>query len=82
MTGKTISKANPRDAELLESAQNLLNAAYAYWKAYQKKLGASAVIYLEDNDGHLVVFTRGEYKDWIMDAVSEIHRDPEARFIE
>ena len=76
-TNKTIGK----NTELYTAGQALLEAAYAYWKLYRKELGASAVVYLEADNGHMVIFTRGEYKDALMGGVSQIASDPEARFL-
>jgi hypothetical protein len=53
-------------SELNEKGQALLNAAYEFWKAHQKLSGPRAVVWLEDTSGHLVIFTRGEYRSAIM----------------
>ena len=70
-TNKTISK----DTELYTAGQALLDAAHVYWKLYRKELGTSAVVYLESDSGHLVIFTRGEYKGALMGVVSDIAND-------
>ena len=47
-------------------AEKLMKAAYEYWQECQKIGGPRAVIWLSDTDGKLVVFTRGEYRETIM----------------
>ena len=42
-----------------------------------KSLEASAVVYLEADNGYLVIFTRGEYKNALMSVVSQISGDPD-----
>jgi hypothetical protein len=64
-TNKTI----PLESELGQKGKALLAAAYEYWKAYQKELGSTAVVWLDDDSGHFVLFTRGEYRDAIMNEV-------------
>lgn len=44
----------------------LILAAYEYWQAYVEELGPAAVVWLEDDSGHFVLFTRSEYKDFIV----------------
>jgi hypothetical protein len=44
----------------------LLVAAYDFWKEHQKVCGAWAVVWISDNSGKLVVFTRSEYRGDIM----------------
>ena len=61
-TNKTISK----DSELYKAGQELINAASNYWKEYQKEIGGAAVVWLSDESGHLIVFTREEYRNTIM----------------
>jgi phosphopantetheinyl transferase (holo-ACP synthase) len=67
-TGATIT------AELDEKATALLAAAYAFWEAHQKAYGTGAVVWLGDDDGKLVVFTRMEYRDGIMGVVDRLNR--------
>ena len=57
--------------QMTKAAQALLDAAYEYWRAYQDdpETGNDAVVWLEDTAGHLVVFTRSDYRDEIMAGV-------------
>lgn len=52
------------DSPLQELGQALLDAAEAYWKAYQKEWfrGGGAIVWLDDSRGNTVIFTRGEYR--------------------
>ena len=64
-------------SNLEKMAQNLIAAAYEYWQEYQKEVGTSAVVWLEDNSGHFILFTRGEYKDSIISrATNETRNEP------
>ena len=71
-TNKTIGK----DTKLHKRGQELLDAAYAYWQEYQKECGSAAVVWLEADDGHFVLFTRGEYKSDIMGVIPFFASDP------
>lgn len=72
-TNNTISK----ESELAEKGQALLKAAYEYWQVHQREAGGGAVVWLEDTSGHFVLFTRGEYKDAIMErAYRETRTEP------
>ncbi len=55
-----------KDPQLHEAARALLDAAYKYWQEYQRVCGRAPVVWLKDNNGHMVVFTRSEYGDTIM----------------
>jgi len=56
------------ESELGQAAKKLVEAGYDYWKLYQKQLGSCAVVWLEMENGHFILFTRGEYKNAILDA--------------
>jgi len=43
--------------ELKDKGQNLISAAYEFWKVHQKLQGPRAVVWLEASDGHFVLFT-------------------------
>lgn len=58
--------------ELEEAADALLSAAMTYWKAFRRVNGGAAVVWVEDEDGRLVVLTRGEYRDTIMANIEPI----------
>jgi hypothetical protein len=58
-----MSLASP---ELEAKGQALLDAAYEYWKQARKEGISGAIIWLDDNDGHTVIFTRGEYRGHLL----------------
>lgn len=59
------------ESELFVKAKALIEAGHNYWKQYQKDVGGSAaVVWLECENGHFVLFTRGEYKDSILSAAN------------
>ena len=49
-------------AQLREKGRALLDAAYEFWKIHRSLAGPRAVVWLEDTSGHMIVFTRGEYR--------------------
>lgn len=51
--------------ELFDKGAALLKAAQDYWDEYQKTGNRNAVVWLQGDDGALVVFTRGEYGEQI-----------------
>ena len=51
-----------------EAAQAVLNAMHEFWKLQPMR---GAVQWIEDADGRVVIFTRGEYRDHIMAAIDE-----------
>lgn len=61
-------------ADLEGPAERLIAAARDYWEAYHRHgaLGGQAVVWLGDNSGALVVFTRGEYRDRLVDFVESL----------
>lgn len=71
MTNNTI---DPK-SNLSKKAKKLMEAAYEYWEVYTKECGRGAVCWLENDNGHFVLFTRGEYKDAIMHAAHRETRD-------
>ncbi len=66
-----------KDTELYKKAQALLTCAYEYWQEYRKLGEPSAVVFVEANSGHFVLFTRSEYKEAIMSVVrTETYGEP------
>lgn len=59
-------------AQLEEEGRKLLEAAYNYWEAAHKAGISGAVIWLQDDDGKLVIFTRGEYRATLMQGIEKI----------
>lgn len=69
------------ESGLAKRGAELIEAAYAYWKEYRKTIGGpSAVVWLEADNGHFILFTRGEYKDAIMSAANRECAGAEALF--
>lgn len=65
------------DSELAKKGKALLLAAHEYWEVYQKELGPSAVVWLENDNRHFVLFTRSEFKDSIIaNACRETRNEP------
>ncbi len=52
--------------ELYDVGMKLMQAAYDYWEVYQKKVGSAAVVWVENDNGTFLLFTRGEYKENIL----------------
>lgn len=59
-----------KDTELYRRGEALLEAAYQYWQEYKKLGEHSAVVWLESESGHFVLFTRSEYKEAIRQVVA------------
>ena len=56
------------ESELGQKAAKLLEAGYDYWAAYQRVFQSGAVVWLEGDNGHFILFTRSEYKNDILQA--------------
>jgi len=61
--------------ELRESGQILISSARAFWEVHQKLCGPRAVVWLEDDSGGLILFTRGEYKSQIMRNIAPLSQE-------
>ena len=61
----------PED-DLAKRGQELVDAAQAYWDEYHRQGLKGAVVWLQDEDGRLVVFTRGEYAEYLKTAVNQL----------
>ena len=59
-------------ADLEAVGAKLLDAAQAYWEAAHKAGISGAIIWLEDFDGRLVIFTRGEYRHQLMQSIERM----------
>lgn len=66
----------PENSKLHTAAKALLDAGYDYWREYKKQYGACAVVWLEADNGHFILFTRSEYKGDILSRVPIITGDP------
>lgn len=62
----------PTGGPLHNAAQRLLDASLSYLTIYQETLGPDAVVYLKDTDGRVVIVTRGEYTDALMEGVGVV----------
>lgn len=76
LTNKTIAK----NEALYEKGNALLKAAYDYWEEYNKSIGKSAVVWLQNDNGHFILFTRSEYRERIMREVDRINFDEKHMF--
>lgn len=65
------------DSILHQKATALFQAAHEYWEEYQKVIGPDAIVWVENDNGHFVLFTRSEYKNAIMaSATRETKTEP------
>lgn len=77
----TTNKSIEQESDLHQKGKALLKAAYEYWQQYRKDVGGpAAVVWLEADDGHFVLFTRSEYKDSIVRNATMACRGEEALF--
>ncbi len=63
----TITKTDPRH----EAALRALDAMHEYWKLAPHR---GAVQWIEDADGRLVVFSRGEYRSQILEGIEATYQ--------
>lgn len=68
---EVIATTDPRHA----AAKAALESMHAYWKIDPFH---GAVQWIEDTEGRVIVFTRGEYREKIMRAIGEGHTDTRA----
>ena len=66
---------NDKQKEILrKKAQIAMDAAYDFWKENSKYSG-HAVRWLTDTEGKLLIFTRGEYKQQILENICKFGDD-------
>jgi hypothetical protein len=66
-TNKVIDTASVLHAK----GEALIKAAHEYWQQYTKDVGGpAAVVWLEMENGHFVLFTRSEYRQSIIAAAN------------
>lgn len=58
--------------ELQELGAKWLDAGYAYWTAAQKEDIGGAIVWIADLNGYTCVFTRGEYRQTLMNNIDRI----------
>jgi hypothetical protein len=58
--------------DLAKVGDKFLAAGYAYWEAAHKAGIEGAVIWLQDTNGRMVVFTRGEYSQQIVGNIERL----------
>ena len=56
----------------VEAGNELIRAARAYWELYQLEYSPAAVVWIKDDAGQLVLFTRGEYREQIMHNIDNL----------
>ena len=66
----------PRATPLFDAAKVLLIAAERFRELKQRlHPPAGAVVWLEDQDGRVLIFTRGEYRDILYENVDKLDND-------
>ncbi len=69
------------EERLYEKGRALLEAAYDFWKDCHENGQTGAIRWLEDDKGHILIFTRGEYKSQLMENIwNQIDKDKTIRF--
>jgi hypothetical protein len=63
--------AKPLD-HLAEIGGRLIDVAYEYWREAQKVGVGGAVVWLQDGDGKMVLFTRGEYRSTLLSNIERL----------
>lgn len=66
-----MSAENKAPESLRVAADALLAAAHHYWRELGAVAGSRAVIWLEDTAGRVVIFTRGEYRQHLMENIAQ-----------
>jgi hypothetical protein len=61
------------DKKRRETGQRLIEAAHEFWKACKEEGQYGAVQWLTGEDGELIIFTRGEYKDRLMKNIGDLY---------
>ena len=56
-------RENVTERQIQAAAQDVLDAAFEYWTLMQKAGCGGALFWIDDEQGHTFVFTRGEYRD-------------------
>ena len=75
MTSKAEQDVLAEKSELYAAGQAALDAMHEFWRIKERMGCGAAVCWLQDTDGRLLVFTRGEYKQQIMDVIDENNQD-------
>lgn len=70
-----IKREDPRHA----AAQKVIDAMYEYWQLSYGTEDSCAVRWIQDANGKVVIFTRGEYRDVLMQSVGDIHNNQNPR---
>ena len=70
----------PTQKTLRECALSLSQAGHDFWKVCKSEDGGSAVRWLELTDGTLIIFTRGEYRQELMNGIDRIPGNAEMIF--
>lgn len=69
------------DEKRYAAAQKLLDAAHEFWKACHAEGQYGAVQWLVGTTGELLIFTRGEYRQQLMDNIYTLPGvEPEHKF--
>lgn len=60
------------DEKRFETGKALLRAAHKFWKACDSEGQHGAVQWLIGTDGELIIFTRGEYRQRLMENIEKL----------
>lgn len=66
--------------EYFDASNFLLNAAQEWWEASKRANVHGAVKWLDSEEGALLIYTRGEYKDVLMQNIHKLGQEP-IRFV-
>lgn len=57
------------NSKLKDQADKLFKSFKEYWELFQKEVGPAAVIWIQDESGELIMYTRGEQADHLINSV-------------
>lgn len=81
--GKLVVETGATDSvepTLREAADGLIEAGHEFWSACRRDAGGGAVRWLDCDDGTLVIFTRGEYRDTLLAGIDKLPGIPTIHF--
>lgn len=61
------------DEKRRQAGQKLLDAAYEFWQACHEEGQYGGVQWLEGSNGELIMFTRGEYRNTLLNNIYILH---------
>jgi hypothetical protein len=76
-TVRTNIPINETGTELAEAAKKFLDAGYEFWKVHARVCGMTAVKWVDSENGHMALFTRGEYREEILSECDFMQQHPD-----